>query len=84
VQVARQNFADLFSEERYTNIGLEEFSLSDDGSIWNITLGYDVVLERESPLLAEMGVRPLTRREYKTFEVGAQDGLVKVMKIRNV
>ena len=68
------------------NLRLEEIELSEDQQHWLITLGYDNPDKPQnisnmsliSPHLARLA------REYKIFQIGAEDGTVKSMKIRQV
>lgn len=83
VQAARQYFANLFSDAGYVNVRLEEVAISEDRSVWLITLGYDVP-EPMNPTLKALGGMERYNREYKSFEVDAHDGFVKSMKIRKV
>lgn len=68
------------------NLRLEEIELSEDKKFWLITLGYD---NPDKPkdisnmsLIAPQFAR--LAREYKIFQIGADDGNVSSMKIRQV
>jgi hypothetical protein len=73
----------LAPEVEMRNIQLEEVELSDDGSIWFITLGYDrPVPVGQAMRRGSRGVAPFTERVYKIIRVRASDGKALSMKIR--
>ncbi len=69
-----------------SNLRLEEVELSEDEKHWLITLGYDNPNKPKDLSSMQLVAPQLARlaREYKIFQVGADDGLVKSMKIRQV
>ncbi len=73
---AHEYFNRLYAGQGVTNVQLEEVELTDDDKYWFITLSYqqrsDVTSLIKSP------------RKYKIFQIHAETGTVKAMKIRNV
>ncbi|MEL6778739.1 MAG: hypothetical protein AAFO06_15930 [Cyanobacteria bacterium J06597_16] len=80
-----QSIQDLL-DNPLKNLRLEEVELSEDSQYWLVTLGYDNPdkprdlsnMSLIAPQLARLA------REYKVFQVGSDDGMVKSMKIREV
>lgn len=40
VALAKKHVADLFAEEKVTNIGLEEVEFDEAANVWNVTVGF--------------------------------------------
>jgi len=59
------------------DIRLEEVELTEDESVWFVTLGFSRPADNQF-------VPTMVQREYKLFEVDAHTGKVKAMKIRTV
>lgn len=68
------------------NLRLEEVELSEDEKHWLITLGYDNPDKPKDLSNMHLIAPHLARlaREYKVFQIGAEDGMVRSMKIRQV
>ncbi len=68
------------------NLRLEEVELSEDKQHWLITLGYDNPDKPKDISNMSLIAPHLARlsREYKIFQIGAEDGMVRSMKIREV
>lgn len=81
VKAAIAFFEKTFSVMPLRNMQLEEVDLTDDGTLWLITLGYDdpAVASMPSPLDALTRPRPL--RKYKVVHVDANTG--KGVAIKN-
>lgn len=65
---------------------VEELSLSEDGKTWLVTLGYDApstVREYSSMLGMPSGRAQAFPRVYRYFEVDAETGQVRRMKMRS-
>jgi hypothetical protein len=77
-QRASEYFAGLYSEQKISNVQLEEVEISDDGKYWLITLSYPVFPNELAP------IQFLGKRKYKQFTIDAETGQVKSMKMRNV
>jgi hypothetical protein len=86
---AAEYFGNLYSEQRYSDILLEEVEMTDDEENWLITLSYAY-----EPLASILD--PLTTvdraftppkpkpRKYKLFKIDGATGNVKAMKIRSL
>ena len=70
---AAQYYEDISGER--TKLSIEEIEMNDDGHFWLITLGIS------DPYSIGMNSKP---REYKIFQIDANTGEVKSMKIRKV
>lgn len=86
VAAAQQYVRELYSKTDLKHLRLEEVELSEDERYWYITLGWAesgvrLPTSLSAVLSSEVHVLP---RVYKTFEIDAQTGAVKSMKIREV
>ncbi len=77
VKTAREYAEYLLGE--VPQLELEEVELTDDERYWRVTLGFDG--GPANPLQITFGNAPRLRK-YKVFEVKADDGTVRSMKIR--
>lgn len=79
---ATKYFKDMYGES-VQGVAIEEIELSDDEKYWYITIGY---IDRSQPLGAPgLLYDPFgTKRAYKIFEIDANNGIVKSMKIRKI
>jgi len=68
---------EMLEGEGLTDVRLEEVELSDDGSLWHITLSF---LRRppQSDLVSALG---LPQREYKMITMSSDTGEMRSMKI---
>ena len=73
VRIAIDYFLDLYENQKYANVLVEEVELDED--YWLITVGYD------TPTRETLGDIAGPRR-YKTFEIHSETGDVHAMKIR--
>lgn len=72
----------IYPEGQLQNLRVEEIDRSDDGSSWEITLGW---VDLDAPVVAAFLDLNRTRpRVYKTLRVDAESGKVASMKIRSV
>jgi hypothetical protein len=89
VTAAVTQFEQLYPDSGYRDIRLEEVELTDDDKHWVITLSYmrpqtETAEETQGPAsellkgLAKMGKH---RRDYRTFRVDTDTGLVRSMKL---
>lgn len=80
-QIALSYFEDLYGEDAFSNVLLEEVERDEEKSTayWLITIGFSEHDERGGPLK----VLELSRR-YKRFRIDAETGEVVSMKIRSV
>lgn len=90
-KVAVQYLRDISDPDQLHDVRLEEVELSEDETIWLITIGYTVKVELSLgeppdnymfPELAEAGQSH--ERIYKLFNIDAEKGVVKSMKMRVV
>jgi hypothetical protein len=83
VSVATQKLRELFGE--VTSIRLEEVFQTEDESAWGITLSFLApATEEEAAPSTLPSIGGLKRRYYKTFEIDAESGNFRSMKIRPV
>ena len=80
-QVTFEYFDDLYEDAPVSSVLLEEVEQveSGNGPLWHITLGFTDESSRGGA--AVMASKP---RRYKRFEIDAETGEVKAMKIRSV
>ncbi len=94
-KIAAEYFADLYADQKYSDILLEEVEYDEAGGAWLITLGYspprtimEEVLEEvkvKNPLIPLSDLPTFTReRKYKIFRIDTRTGKVLSMKIRTV
>ena len=76
-KIAEEYFVDLYPDQEYTNILLEE--AEQDENVWSITLGYSI----PNPA-SVLGVKLPDYRRYKVFKIDAKAGKVLSMKIHNL
>jgi hypothetical protein len=80
-----QSMADLIGGH-VLEIRLEEVELSEDKSLWLITLSFIVPISKDSisnlGILAGESLKP--ERQYKIFEIDSETGQMKSMKIRDL
>lgn len=83
--VARQGFDDFVTGA--SNVTLEELVISDDNKRYEVTFSYDVDRSSNSALgaraktpLFELASVLGKRKEFKTFLVSAEDGVLKGFK----
>ena len=84
VKTAMSFFNEMYPDNDFKNILLEEIELSDDQSYWNVTIGFSKYLpELSSPMAQITSGSAGHRRVYKIFKVDSKDGTVKAMMIRD-
>ena len=83
-EIARTHLIDLLGDQEIADkkaITLEEFELSSDGKIWNVTLGYPVRELTVKAVAAHIaGLTQEPKRRFKTFRIGSKDGKLISMK----
>lgn len=63
------------------DVRVEEVELAEGGNVWEISLSY--IIDSDDATIAEaVGSKP--RREYKKFEVFADDAKIRAMKIPEI
>ena len=75
--IARNYITDLFSDEKITNVGLEEVKFDIDTDTWKITLGFSRPWDHvNNSLVAKMGGSIHPDRSYKVVHINDDDGAV--------
>ncbi len=82
VRIARDYVADLFREEEFSNLGLEEVVYKDTEEAWEITVGFSRPWDYPVNLFAPFGDR-VPRRQYKVVRVNDKTGAVEFVKNRD-
>jgi hypothetical protein len=83
VRSAESYARELYQQDELRHLRLEEVEMSDDGREWKVTLGWLEPAVSRNGLIVNGGVHRLPR-VYKRFEVDAETGTVKSMKIRDL
>lgn len=84
-KAAAEYFVNLYSDQKYSDVLLEEVELTEDEKHWLITLSY--AYEPPPSILDQFsaGVVPKPKpRKYKVFKIDAATGNVEAMKIRSL
>jgi hypothetical protein len=79
-QKAMNYLTDLLGEQK--DLALEEVELDPHEQYWLVTLGYNIYRSESDPTLSALTGSRRWFRVYKVFRVGAEDGEVRSMKIR--
>lgn len=82
---AAEYFGNIYSDQQYSDVLLEEVELTDDEKHWLITLSY--AYEPPPSILDQYsgGAPPKPKpRKYKLFKIDAVTGKVEAMKIRSL
>ena len=82
VCLAFNHFGELYPDESFSGILLEEVEYPDDGNIWKVTIGFDRELPTPADIQAISGQN--YKREYRVFTIDADDGEIKSMKTREL
>ncbi|HEV7517965.1 MAG TPA: hypothetical protein VGR07_16825, partial [Thermoanaerobaculia bacterium] len=76
---------DLFSQEKLSNLGLEEVEYEENEKEWRVTVGFsrpwDFTQDPLQNLLSTVPAKP--RRDYKVVLVNSETGEVKAVKNRD-
>ena len=81
VAQAKSYVADLFDEERLTNIGLEEIELDAGVQQWIVTIGFSRPWDQPRNSFAALATSPLPRRAYKVVRINSESG--EVISVKN-
>lgn len=90
VRTALDYLSNLYDTSGFKDILLEEVELSEDEKRWNVTIGFTRPVYSDNPIRAALEKATMDKsgiqykREYKVFEISADDGKVRAMKIREV
>jgi len=85
VRAARQFTLDLFESETLPNLALEEIEFDESSHQWQVTLGFDsphkIKRKTNGPSLFPT-IEEEIQREYKQFNIDAEDGHLVSMTMR--
>jgi hypothetical protein len=81
VKIATDYAKELFSDQKFEQITLEEVELDEDAHFWNVTLGMGKIVH-ESPFGILAGVQGKLMIKYKVVKINAATGSVQSVKIR--
>ena len=88
VKVALEFVSDAFSDEKLSNLGLEEVVYDDLQEIWKITVGFSRPWDYPRHTIASMTNPELLARAairtYKIVEIRDSDGEVTAIKVKIV
>ena len=90
IKIANEYFVDLYAEQKYSDILLEEVEYDEDDNVWHITLGYSpprtILEDVKDPLspLSHLSSFSTIDRKYKIFRIDAETSNVLSMKIRTL
>lgn len=81
-QAAQAKLKELqeFMGGEISDVRLEEVELSEDDQLWRITLSFNRPADQQNQLMLTQKMQ----RDYKLFEINAETGAVKAMKIRQL
>lgn len=92
VQTAKKYVAELFTDEKITNVGLEEVEFNDTSNKWEITIGFsrpwdyekfrNPIAEALATSLAERSINRPEVRSYKLVYINDDSGKVLSLKDR--
>jgi hypothetical protein len=83
VKKAIEHVAEVFEDEKPTNIGLEEVTLNEQGNTWEVTVGFSRPWDYPKGLVPTLQPQN-PKREYKVVEIDNESGEFKSIKIREV
>ncbi len=89
-KIAAEYFADLYADQSYSSVLLEEVEYNEDDNVWFITLGYSpprtILEDVKDPLspLSRLSSFSTIDRRYKIFRIDAETSNVFSMKIRTL
>ncbi len=89
-KIAAEYFVDLYAEQKYSDMLLEEVEYDEAGGAWLITLGYSpprtILEDVKDPLspLSRLSSFSTIDRKYKIFRIDAETSSVLSMKIRTL
>jgi hypothetical protein len=75
---------DMYKVDRFKDVLVEEVDLSEDNRYWNVTIGFTRGQETTSggPMATLIGESSEFKREYKVFQIDADNGDLRSMKSR--
>jgi hypothetical protein len=84
VKRAKTYVAEVFEDDKVTNLGLEEIEYDENSGAWNVTLGFSRSWDTtpQNPLSVITGADNRLRRTYRVVRVRDTDGEVLSVKLR--
>ncbi len=79
-KLAKEYVADLFRDDRISNVGLEEIELR-DGRFWEVTVGFSWPWDQGGPATITLGQKGL-RRSFKVIRIDNQTRTVTSVRDR--
>ena len=76
--------AEVFENEKPTNIGLEEVSLNEQENTWEVTVGFSRPWDYGIGLVKKLDPSFNPKRQYKVVKIDNKTGAVISIKIREV
>ncbi|HKP76251.1 MAG TPA: hypothetical protein VJT67_12055 [Longimicrobiaceae bacterium] len=84
VKSAESYARELFGDQELSHLRLEEVEFSELEALWKVTLGWVEPAVAKPGLVFSNGSIQRLPRVYKVFEVDAETGKVRSMKIRDL
>ena len=85
VNRARTYLAELYVDEKISNVGLEEVELDDKTNTWKITIGFSRPWdEPRNPFAVITNQQTDLKRSYKLVQVNNETGMILSVKNRDV
>ena len=86
VKIAKEYLSEMYDTSKLRDVLLEEVDMSEDGQLWQVTIGFTRHLEStsEGPMATLIGSSGQYKREYRVFSLDVESGMVKSMKMRSV
>lgn len=80
VTLAKRYIADVYADERASNIGLEEVEFNEAANEWSVTIGFSRPWDEPRNALA--AISSTLKRSYKVLRISGVDGGVISIKNR--
>lgn len=80
-RTAKNYIADLFADERITDVGLEEIERDANQRFWNVTVGFSRPWDQRNLAVTTLGQARL-RRSYKLLRIDDETGTVHSVRDR--
>jgi hypothetical protein len=82
VKTAINYVTEVFSDEKLSNIGLEEVTFDEEHQCWRVTIGFSRPWDYKKPSIVS-GLEPqVPERQFKVVTVDDQNGKVCAIEIR--
>jgi hypothetical protein len=83
VKIAIDYIAEIFSDEKPSNIGLEEITYNEQDDVWSVTVGFSRPWDFHSTILSETLQQKQAARVYKIVKISNKNGKVNAITIRD-